>query len=124
MKTSNQKYRRSHWWKFTDWGQVFWIALLGVIVGAGIYGIIWVIVEGEKLAAAANDSITDSVQVDSVAVDSIPDSTLVVDSVPTKSEEETKSEEKTKSDPAVFDTTIENTRVVIKTNRRIKVIVK
>ncbi len=123
MRTKNQKYRRSHWWKFTDWEKVFWSAFLVVIIGTGIYGIIYVIVHSEKQVAAANDSIVDSVT-DSVAVNSVVDSTLIVDSIVTKSAEETKSEVKTKSDDAVFDSTIGGTRVVIKTNRPIRVVVK
>lgn len=27
MKTSSQKYKRRHWYKFTDWQTVMWIAL-------------------------------------------------------------------------------------------------
>lgn len=127
MKTSNQKYRRRHWWKFIDWDNALMTAILVALVGVMIFGLVWVIAHPGSDDSDKTDSITDSVQVDSVAVDSmsdstlavdsvavdsIPDSTLVVDSVPTK------------SDPAVFDTTIENTRVVIKTNRRIKVVIK
>ena len=118
MKTSNQKYRRRHWWKFTDWDNVMMSAVLIALLGFMIFGLVWVITHPPHDDSDKTDSIADSVQVDSVAVDSIPDSTLVVDSVPTKSEEETK------SDPAVFDTTVENTRIVIKTNRRIKVTIK
>lgn len=122
MKTSHQKYRRSHWWKFTDWAQVFWIALLGVIIGAGIYGIIYVIVQSEKQVAAANDSIkeTDSVITALEEFNKNCDSTLALQN----QSDTTKSEEQTKSDDAVFDSTIDGTRVVIKTNRPIRVVVK
>lgn len=118
MKTSNEKYRRRHWWKFADWDNVAMVSIVVALFAGMLFGIGWVIAHPGTDDSDKADSIADSVQVDSVAVDSIPDSTLVVDSVPTKSKEETK------SDPAVFDTTIENTRVVIKTNRCIKVIVK
>lgn len=128
MKTSNQKYRRSHWWKFTDWEKVFWIVFLAVIIGAGLYGMIYVIVQSEKQYAAASDSIkeADSVVTTLEEFHKNCDSTIalqnqsdaVMDSV------QTKSEEKTKSDDAVFDSTIAGTRVVIKTNRPIRVVVK
>ncbi len=126
MKTTHQKYRRSHWWKFTDWEKVFWSAFLGVIIGAGIYGIIYVIVQSEKQSAAANDSIVDSVITVVEEFNKNCDSTIALQnqSDMTKSAEETKSEEETKSDDAVFDSTISGTRVVIKTNRPIKVVVK
>lgn len=122
MKTTHQKYRRSHWWKFTDWEKVFWSAFLGVTIGAGIY----VIVQSEKQSAAANDSVVDSVITAVEKFNKNCDSTLALQnqSDMAKSAEETKSEEETKSDDAVFDSTISGTRVVIKTNRPIRVVVK
>lgn len=65
MKTSNQKYRRSHWWKFTDWDSVMMTAVLIALFGGMIFGLGWVIVHDDS---GKTDSITDSVQVDSVAV--------------------------------------------------------
>lgn len=114
MKTTHQKYRRSHWWKFTDWEKVFWSAFLGVIIGAGIYGIIYVIVQSEKQVAAANDSTADSVITAVEEFNKNCDSTIALQN----------QSDTTKSDPAVFDSTISGTRVVIKTNRPIRVVVK
>ena len=120
MKTTHQKYRRSHWWKFTDWEKVFWSAFLGVIIGAGIYGMIYVIVQSEKQSAAANDSTVDSVITAVEEFNKNCDSTIALQN----QSDVTKSEEETKSDDAVFDSTISSTRVVIKTNRPIRVVVK
>lgn len=115
MKTSNQKYRRRHWWKFTDWDNVMMVAILVALMGGMLFGIGWVIAH-----PGSDSDKTDSIkEADSVitALEEFNkncDSTLALQNQP----------DTTKSDPAVFDTTIENTRIVIKTNRRIKVIVK
>lgn len=98
MKTSNQKYRRRHWWKFTDWDNVMIVAILVALVGFMLFGIGWII---------AHPDTDDSDKTDSVA-----DTVAVMDSV------------QTKSDTADFDTVISGTRVVIKTNCPIKVVVK
>lgn len=122
MKTSNQKYRRRHWWKYTDWDNVGLIIFLVALIGGMVFGLVWAIIQSEK-NSEANDSIVDSVQMDSVAVDSLPDSTLVADSV-IDSVLPGEDSVTTKSDQADFDITIENTRIVIKTNRNIKVVIK
>lgn len=113
MKTTNQKYRSRHWWKFTDWGNVAMIAVLVAFVGFMLFGIGWVIVHDDSDKA---DSIkeADSVITALEEFNKNCDSTLALQN----------QTDTTKSDPAVFDTTIENTRIVIKTNRHIKVTVK
>ena len=98
MKTSDQKYRRRHWWKFTDWDAVGLTALFAAIIGGMVFGLGWVIAHPSTDDSDKTDSVTDTV--------------AVMDSV------------QTKSDTAVFDTVISDTRVVIKTNRPIKVVVK
>ena len=98
MKTSDQKYQRRHWWKFTDWEAVGLTAIFIVPVGFMVFGLGWII---------AHPNTDDSDKTDSVA-----DTVAVMDSV------------QTKSDTAVFDTVISDTRVVIKTNRPTKVVIK
>jgi hypothetical protein len=98
MKTSNQKYRRSHWWKYTDWEAVELTAIFVALLGGLVFGLGWVI---------AHPNTDDGDKADSVA-----DTTAIMDSV------------QTKSDTADFDTVISNTHVVIKANVPIKVVVK
>lgn len=98
MKTSNQKYRRRHWWKFTDWDNVMIVAILVALVGFMLFSIGWIIFHPDTDDSAKTDSVADTV--------------AVMDSV------------KTKSDTAEFDTIISGTQVVIKTNCPIKIVVK
>ena len=98
MKTSNQKYRSRHWWKFTDWDNVVMVAIVVALFGGMLFGIGWVI---------AHPGTDDSDKADSVA-----NTTAVMDSI------------QTKSDTADFDTVISSTHVVIKANVPIKVVVK
>ena len=116
MKTSHEKYRRSHWWKFTDWDSVMMTAVLIALLGFMIFGLGWVI---------AHPGTDDSDKADSVitAVEKFNkncDSTIALQN----QSDTTKSEEQTKSDQAVFDSTIGSTRVVIKTNRPVRVVIK
>lgn len=93
MKTASQKYKRRHWYKFTDWQSVMWIvlAVLGLITF-----FYYMCLAVSKHREEKNEKAVDS----------------VVDSAPTV---------ETKDDTAKFDTVIDNTRIVIKTNRPIKV---
>lgn len=91
MKTASQKYKRRHWYKFTDWQTVMWI----VLALAGPFALIYFAF-----------TTTNKSEENEKAVDSVVDSAPVV---------------KTKDDTTKFDTIIDNTRIVIKTNRPIKV---
>ena len=92
MKTSSQKYKRRHWYKFTDWGNVMWLVLAVFGIAAFFYSVFLIANNhGEKIEKTT---------------DSVVDSTPVVE---------------TKDDTAKFDTVIDNTRIVIKTNRPIKI---
>lgn len=114
MKTTNQKYRRSHWWKFTDWSNVAMIAVLVVFVGFMLFGIGWVITHPGTDDKADSIKEADSVITALEEFNKNCDSTLALQN----------QSGTTKSDPAVFDSTIGGTRVVIKTNRPIRVVVK
>ena len=57
MKTSRQKYRRSHWWKFIDWEDVFLNLLLLGIIAAVAFGIFWAITH----PGDSKDQVADSV---------------------------------------------------------------
>lgn len=100
MRTRQQKNYRRNWFSRIDWEAVGLNGLLAVIIGATIFAVIWV-------ALHPNDK-TDS-------TDSVPDTVAVVDTMVESSPGETKSYS------TDFDTTVAGTRVVIKTNRRIKV---
>ena len=116
MKTSHEKYRRSHWWKFTDWDSVMMTAVLIALLGFMIFGLVWVITHpGHGDSDKADSAIT--------AVEKFNkncDSTIALQN----QSDTTKSEEQTKSDQAVFDSTIGSTRVVIKTNLPVRVVIK
>lgn len=92
MKTASQKYKRRHWYKFADWQNVMWIALLIFALIAFFYSVFLVANKHEEKTEKAVDSVTDSVHV-----------------------------VETKDNAANFDTIIDNTHVVIKTNRPIKI---
>lgn len=92
MKTSSQKYKRRHWYKFTDWQTVMWIAL-GVLA---LIAFFYTVFSNTNKHEEKNEK----------AVDSVVDSAPAVE---------------TKDDTAKFDTIIDNTRIVIKTNRLIKI---
>lgn len=92
MKTSSQKYKCRHWYKFTDWQSVMWIAL-GVLA---LITFCYYVFLGVHKYNEKNENAIDS----------------VMDSVPAV---------ETKDDTAKFDTVIDNTRIVIKTNRPIKI---
>lgn len=102
MRTKNQKYRRSHWWKFTDWENIFHIALIAITVVCFFTIIVYAAFTSEKRRESAKQT-TDSIH-DSTQADSIP--------------------KETKSDPAVFDSTISSTRVVVGASRPVKIVVK
>lgn len=116
MKTSHQKYRRSHWWKFTDWENVGMGAIVVALTGGMIFGLGWVIAHPETDGSDKTDSVITALE----EFNKNCDSTLALQN----QSDTTKSEEQTKSDPAVFDSTIGGTRVVIKTNRPIRVVIK
>lgn len=92
MKTSSQKYKRRHWYKFTDWQTV----MCAVLALAGPFALIYFAFTTTNKHEEKNEKV----------VDSIMDSVSVVE---------------TKDDTANFDTVIDNTRIVIKTNRPIKI---
>lgn len=92
MKTSSQKYKRRHWYKFTDWQSVMGIALAVLALIAFFY----IVFSNTNKHEEKNENAVDS----------------VMDSVPAV---------ETKNDTAKFDTVIDNTRIVIKTNRPIKI---
>lgn len=116
MKTSNQKYRRSHWWKFTDWDNVMMSAVLIALLGFMIFGLVWVITHPRTDDSDKADSVITAVE----EFNKNCDSTLALQN----QSDTTKSEEQTKSNPVVFDSTIDGTRVVIKTNRPVRVVIK
>ena len=91
MKTTSQKYKRRHWYKFTNWQNV--MLLVFAIVGlSAFFCTVFITANKHKNQIEKNDSIADSVSVT-----------------------------ETKDGTAKFDTVIDNTRIVIKTNRPIKV---
>lgn len=92
MKTSSQKYKRRHWYKFINWLSVTWIALVVFALIAFFYTVF----SNTNKHEEKNENAVDS----------------VVDFVPAI---------ETKDDTAKFDTAIDNTRIVIKTNRPIKI---
>lgn len=112
MKTSHEKYRRSHWWKFTDWENVGIGAIVIALCGGMIFGLGWVIAHPGTDDNDKTDSAITAVE----EFNKNCDSTLALQNQP----DTTKSEEKTKSDDEVFDSTIGGTRVVIKTNRPVR----
>lgn len=116
MKTSHEKYRRSHWWKFTDWDNVMLSAVFIALLGFMIFGLVWVITHPRTDDSGKSDSVITAVE----EFNKNCDSTLALQN----QSDTTKSEEQTKSDDAVFDSTISGTRVVIKTNRPIRVVIK
>lgn len=63
MKTSRQKYRRSHWWKFVDWEDVFLNLLLLGVIAAVAFGIFWAITHPGNSKDQVADSVADSVAV-------------------------------------------------------------
>ena len=91
MKTASQKYKRRHWYKFTNWQNVMWLTL--AIAGlSAFFCTVFITANKHENQIEKNDSITDSVPAT-----------------------------KTKDDTAKFDTIIDNTRIVIKTNRPVKI---
>jgi len=92
MKTASQKYKHRHWYKFTNWQNVMWLALAVFGIAAFFYSVFLVANNHEE-------------KIEKIA-DSVVDSTHIVE---------------TKDDIAKFDTIIDNTRIVIKTNRPIKI---
>lgn len=91
MKTASQKYKRRHWYKFTNWLNVMWLALTIAGLSTFFYTV-FIIANRHENQIEKNDSIADSVPAT-----------------------------ETKDDTAKFDTIIDNTRIVIKTNRPIKI---
>ena len=63
MKTSRQKYRRSHWWKFVDWEDIVLNLLLLGIIAAVAFGIFWAVTHPGGNKDQVADSVADSVAV-------------------------------------------------------------
>ena len=103
MRTHQQKQFRRGWFRRIDWEVVGLNALMVIVIGATIAAVILAVTRPGK---------------DTDAADSVPDTVAVVDTVVESSPEETKSYS------TDFDTTVAGTRVVIKTNRNIKISIR